>query len=160
MVTTCLQLNSGVRPQPSMAKTAQPSSRSKNILMGAFCGFAAALVLIGIGLVRFLILRHRGAPLKDISGEDMRVLLFYIGGLLLAGAFVGGLRPLLHSRRRTYGVFAGAGAIAMNFLALSDGVARMDVFGFVLFSVLGAILGLAVAFGVQLARDGSRPPAV
>ena len=69
----------------------------------------------------------------------------------MAGGFVGALRPVLSSGPKTYSVFAGAGAIAMNFLALSDGLARMDLFSVVMFSVLGAIVGLAVAFGVRLA---------
>ena len=134
-----------------MLDNTKPPTRGKNAILGAFGGFAAALILISLGLVKFLILRHRGAPLKDVSSEDVRVLVFYIGAFVLAGAFVGALRPVLISRRKTYGVFAGAGAIAMNSLALSDGIARMDLFSVLLFSVLGALLGLAAAFGVRLA---------
>jgi hypothetical protein len=134
-----------------MINNIESPSRGRNVVLGALGGFAAALIIIGFGLVKFLILRHQGAPLKAISFDDVRVLLFYVGGFVLAGAFVGALRPVLGSGRKTYSVFAGAGAIAMNFLALSDGLARMDWFSVVMFSVLGAILGLAVAFGVRLA---------
>jgi hypothetical protein len=76
----------------------------RNVVLGALGGFAAALVIIGFGLVTFLILRHQGAPLKAISFDDVRVLLFYVGGFVLAGAFVGALRPILGSGRKTYGV--------------------------------------------------------
>jgi hypothetical protein len=134
-----------------MLNDTQPSTRARNAIVGALAGSAVALVFIGVGLVKFLILRHRGVPLNGISAHDADGLLFYIGGLALAGSFVGALRPVLHSARKTYGVLAAAGAIAMNFLALSDGIARMDWFSIVLFSVLGAIVGLAFAFGVRLA---------
>jgi hypothetical protein len=134
-----------------MVSNIESPSRGRNVVLGAAGGFAAALIIIAFGLVKFLILRHQGAPLKAISFDDVRVLLFYVGGFVLAGGFVGASRPILSSGRKTYSVFAAAGAIAMNFLALSDGLARMHWFSFVMFSVLGAIVGLAVAFGVRLA---------
>jgi hypothetical protein len=133
-----------------MLDNAMPPTRGKSVILGAFGGFVAALILISLGMVKFLILRHRGAPLRDLSSEDVRVLLFYVGALILAGAFVGAFRPILSSRRKMYGAFAGAGAIVMNSLALSDGIASMDLFSVVLFSVLGAIVGLATAFAVRL----------
>ena len=78
------------------------------------------------------------------------MLLFYVAGLVLAGAFVGALRPVLHSRLKTYSVFAVAGAIVMNVLSLSRGISNVDGFLIVVLSIGGAIVGLAAGFGMRM----------
>src|SRR4051812_14343566 len=132
--------------------TAPPKipSRGRNVLTGAASGFALCLVLVAVGLIKYVLLRRRGVALAGISSQDVRVLLFYAAGLVLAGAFVGALRPMLHSRRKTYSVFAVAGAIVMNFLSLSRGTPSVDVFLMAVLSISGAIVGLALAFGMRM----------
>ncbi len=127
-------------------------------MTGALSGLALALILIAVGLIKYILLRRRGAALGGISSEDVRVLLFYVAGLILAGAFVGALRPVLNSRRKTYSVFAGAGAIAMNVLSLSGGMASVDGFLIAVLSISGAILGLALAFGLRMVHWAKTAP--
>ena len=127
-------------------------------MTGALSGFALALVLIAVGLIKYALLRRRGGALGGISSEDVRVLLFYVAGLVIAGAFVGALRPVLNSRRKTYSVFAGAGAIAMNVLSLSGGMASADGFSIALFSISGAFLGVVLAFGLRMVHWAKTAP--
>ena len=141
-----------------MAAPTQISSRNRNAITGAVSGFALALLLIAVGLIKFVLLRRRGAALDGISSEDGRVLLFYVAGLVLAGAFVGALRPVLHSRRKTYSVFAVAGAIAMNVLSLSRGISSVDGLLIAVLSISGAILGLALAFVMRMIHWAKTAP--
>jgi hypothetical protein len=61
-----------------------------------------------------------GSAIDLLSGDDGRMLGFYIGGFVVAGAVVGVLRPALRTKEGIYAAMVLGGAIVMNAIAIAN----------------------------------------
>lgn len=120
----------------------------RSILLGAAIGVALGSLFLLIGLAGFTLAVLTGSTIQPISGEDVRMMIIYVGGFGLAGAFVGMVRPLLQSHGAIYLAMAVGGAVVMNTLAIGDkGFSGVDSGDFVAMTLLGGMFGIAAAYG-------------
>ena len=120
----------------------------RSILLGAAIGVAMGSVFLLFGLARFALALFKGSSIQPISGEDVRMMIIYVGAFGLAGAFVGMVRPLLQSHGAIYLAMAAGGAIVMNTLAIGDkGWSGVDSGDLLAMTVLGGMFGIAAAYG-------------
>ena len=118
---------------------------------GALIGGFFAAAALGVGAIRALILRLAGTELR-VGLNDIRVLAFYVGALVLAGALVGAVHSSLRNRAGTAVAFAVAGALVMNGIAVVLDWQSYDwVIGLAM-GFFGALLGLAAGYGMAKAR--------
>jgi hypothetical protein len=128
---------------------------SRNVLAGAGLGAALAGLFLLVGVLRAALAVALGGSFAALTGSDVRILVFYVVGFTLAGAFVGALRPLLHRRAAIYAALSAAGVIVMYTLAIADeGLAGMDRSDWIAMTVMGSLFGSALAWGF-LRRGGS-----
>lgn len=121
---------------------------TKRILIGAGLGALLATVCLLVGLGNFALHRLLGASIEPMSGDDARMVFYYVGGFVLAGALVGVLRPALATPGAIYVVLAMGGAIVMNALAIADGgIAGIDLAEIAAMTLIGAAFGVALAYG-------------
>lgn len=121
---------------------------SRNVLTGAAWGAALAGLCLLVGLARGLLVLLAGGSLAVLTAADVRLVEFYVGGFVAAGAFVGALRPLLRRKAAIYAALAGAGAMVMNTIAVADqGWSRMDRGDWLAMTACGALFGVAAAYG-------------
>ena len=120
----------------------------RNVGWGAAAGaaFAAVCLLVGAGRLGLALLS--GATIEALTWADARLMIFYVGGFILAGAVVGALRPFLQSASAIYSAMALGGAIVMNAIAIADqGLAAMTLGDWTAMTVIGAFFGCAAAYG-------------
>jgi hypothetical protein len=121
----------------------------RNLAVGAGLGVATALLFIGVGIIRAVVAVISGARVAPPTSHDARILLFYVGGFAVAGAFLGVLLPYLHAKSLKYLGFAAGGVVVMLAIAAGDqgGLGALDRVDWIALPILGAILGLAAGFG-------------
>ncbi len=81
-----------------------------NLLLGALLGAALGAVITAAGLGTALAKNVLGRHVTMPNTGDIRAIEFYIGGFAVAGAFLGGTKPLRRTPVGTYVTFAIAGA--------------------------------------------------
>lgn len=84
--------------------------------------------------------------------DDIRLLAFYVGALLLAGAFVGAVHTSLRSRVGTAIALAAAGALVMNGIAVVMEPRSYDWVVGLAMAFLGSLFGLAAGYGMTKGR--------
>jgi hypothetical protein len=132
----------------------------RNMAVGGLAGAGLALAFLSIGLIRGLILLARGGSIAALDAKDVRLIVAYVAAFIVAGSFVGALRPFMTSKRGAYAVFAAAGIVVMNAIAIADrGLARMNSVVWIVMTVIGAIFGCAFARGL-LGKPGEAPRVV
>lgn len=136
---------------PDPAPVPRPRSVARDTISGALLGAAFGLLLLGVGLIRAIAALLLGRHFSPLTAEDVRVMVYYIGSLAIAGGGLGTAKPLLRTRIGTYVGLGLAGAFV--------GVAVMMAFGrgdpdpmplgaiIVVGGGLGAIMGSALAHG-------------
>ncbi len=125
----------------------------KNAASGALVGaaFAGFCLLVGLGRIVFVLLS--GRTMEAVSWDDARLLAFYVGGFVLAGAVVGVLRPLLRSGAAMFGAMALGGAIVTNTIAIAEkGLYSMSRVDWIAMTIMGALFGCAAAYGFVRAK--------
>ena len=121
---------------------------ARNVLLGAAWGGVLAGICLLVGLIRAVLFLATGGSTAALKSEDLHLLGFYVGGFIAAGGLVGALRPFMSSRLGVYGVLALGGVVVMNTIAAADkGFAAMDRVDWTAMTVIGAIFGLAGAYG-------------
>ncbi len=112
-------------------------------------GLVVGLLLIGVGVLRAGLFLLTGGHLAALSADDVRLVVYYLGGFGLAGAVVGPLIPRMRTRVGTYVVFSFAGMIVMAAIMASDngGLRRQALVDWLWMMPLGAAFGCAFAYG-------------
>jgi peptidoglycan/LPS O-acetylase OafA/YrhL len=119
------------------------------VLLGSAVGGVAALLALGVGLSRAGVSLLSGGPGTPLTADDTRMLAFYVGGFVIAGALVGALRPDHGRRARGYAVFCLGGAVVMLAICVADRGSPAALHGFdvAMVTFLGPLLGAAFAHG-------------
>lgn len=133
-----------------MIRTDSPVQEvARRVLVGGLAGGAIAIVFLLVGLVRFAFFALRGGNAQAITWADVRPMSLYVVAFVLGGAFVGLVRPLIKDTLGVYLALAAAGAIVMNVIGIAlRGWSGMDSFAFVAMTLMGALFGLAGAYGL------------
>ena len=119
-----------------------------NTAWGALGGAVIAGFALVVGLGRIVLALLSGRPTEAVSGADVRLLAFYVGGFVLAGALVGMLRTFVTSTVGMFGAMALGGVVVMCTIAVADeGLAAMTRGDWIMMTVLGIIFGCAGAYG-------------
>ncbi len=100
-----------------MPNTGDSSSTTSRILQGAVGGAIFGALLLGVGVVRFVIWLAAGHSVEEPATEEIVQLivlgLFYCAGFSAAGAALGWLWPLRHRRLGSYGLgYLGAAIVS------------------------------------------------
>ena len=121
----------------------------RGALEGAGVGFVFAVCLIGIGLLRALLALVSGRHLAALTGQDARLLAFYVGGFVVAGGLIGAAGPFLPGRVGTYARFVFGGMVVVLAIVIGDqgSLAATDSMDWIFIPVLGTVFGLAAAYG-------------
>ena len=112
---------------------------------GAALGLLAGALMIGVGIARAAYFLLRGGHLSAISYDDLRLVIYYMGGFGVAGGLLGLLLPRYQGVVATRVLFAVAGMVVMTAIAASDagGLRAHDRIDWLFLLPLGAIFGLA-----------------
>ena len=112
---------------------------------GGGIGLIVGALLVSVGMARAAFFALRGGHLSDISSDDLRFVIYYVGGFGLAGAVLGVMLPRYPGAVATRVLFAVAGMIVTTAIAASDtgGLRAHDHIEWLFLLPLGAIFGLA-----------------
>ena len=120
--------------------------------MGKFAGAGAALaaLCLAVGALRILVVLLFGRHFSPLHAHDIRVLAFYVGSFIVAGAIFGLLQPLWKGR---LGITVGcmlAGVVAVVGIGIGDsgGIGQLDAVDWVMLPALGMLFGGAMAYGL------------
>jgi hypothetical protein len=114
---------------------------------GATIGAFFAGMAIAVGAARAAVLAISGVTVR-FGWDHARMLAFYAGAFVAAGALVGAVHATLRNRTATVVAFAAAGALVMNAIAIFLDWQSYDWIMAVAMSVFGAIFGLAAGYGL------------
>ena len=118
----------------------------RKALLGAAVGAALALAVLTIAAIRFLV---AGDDIAPPSRDDIKMIVFYVGGFAVAGATIGLLRPLIRSRLTAYLAAMMGGIIVMGAIVRSDApsFAAIDALDCAFVIGCGIFFGTAAAWG-------------
>lgn len=129
--------------------TRKPGGRLRAAALGAAAGAGFAVLCLGVGLLRAALALVGGTRIPAPSAGDVRLAAFYVGGFVAAGALVGLVGVERGGKVRGYATFMAGGAVVMLAITVAqkDGLRGLDGFDAVLVTLLGPLLGGAVANG-------------
>ena len=122
---------------------------ARRVGMGALTGAAVGVLCLLVGLLRAIVAIVFGEHVSALRSEDIKGLVYYVGGFTAAGILVSAVWPLLTTRFARYLGFSLAGIVVMiAILAAEKGGLlahkRSDWIGAV---VLGIFFGCAFGWG-------------
>ena len=119
------------------------------ILLGLLLGLVLGVLLIGLGAVRAAVFIGTGGQVEPLSADDIRAVVYAIGGFSVAGGAFGALSQRTRTQPGFYGVCALGGMILMSALALSRQGRRPlhGVLPWLAVLLGGAIIGMAGGYG-------------
>ena len=123
-----------------------------NTAWGALGGavIAGFALVVGVGRMVFALLS--GRTMEAVSRSGVRLLAFYVGGFVLAGALVGMLRTFVTGTVGMFGAMALGGVVVTCTIAVADqGLDAMTRGDWIGMTVLGIIFGCAGAYGLTRA---------
>ena len=115
---------------------------------GTVAGVAVAAPCLVVGLIRAGVYFLSGGHVAAFSPGDVRLVAFYIGGFMLAGALIAAAWPAFRGRTGEYVAFALGGCIVgVAIIFAEPGVRAARASDWVIGVVVGAGLGCAFAYG-------------
>ncbi len=133
---------------PSSPKVRLPAfSRA---LRGALFGGAIGAAFLSVGALRAAVFLLGGGRFKELSTDDLKLAVFYVGGFAVGGALVGAMWPYRRSKAVGYLSFALAGMIVMTAIMGSGNaeLAATDAVEWTIGLSLGAVFGCAFGHGL------------
>lgn len=123
----------------------------KRIVSGSLVGGAVGVLCILVGVVRGLYFIARGGHIAPVTPEEIRLLSFYVGGFIVAGAFISAIWPLLSSGLAQYFGFSLSGIVVMFGVLAGDkgGLAAHGLTDWIVAILLGVFFGCAFAYGFR-----------
>jgi hypothetical protein len=125
------------------------SSFARRVGLGALLGIGAGILLVGVGVARIAVFLLSGGRLAELEADDVRILVFYVGGFGAGGALIGALRPLLRGKGGVYVGCMLAGIVVMLAIAIGDKgrLSALDGVDWVAMPLMGMVFGSAAAYG-------------
>ena len=131
----------------------QLSRLPRNALLGALLGSLLGVAFIGVGLLRAGFVLLSGGKVTPPSAEDVRVLMFYVGGFGATGATVGAARSLLpRTAALVIGCVLGGVIVVLAIAAGDKGLGALDRMDWIVYPILGMTFGAAAAIGLLRKR--------
>jgi hypothetical protein len=96
------------------------SSFARRVGLGALLGIGAGFLLVGVGVARAAVFLLGGGRLAELEADDVRKLVFYVGGFGAGGALIGALRPMIRGKSGVYVACMLAGMVVMLAIAIGD----------------------------------------
>jgi hypothetical protein len=123
----------------------------KRIALGALGGGAVGVLCILVGAIRSLLFVATGGDIAPLSPDEIRLLVFYVLGFVVAGILLSAIWPLLGSGLAQYLGFSLAGGVVGIAIIAGEkgGLAAHEPARWVIGIFVGVFLGCAFAYGFR-----------